>query len=84
MRWHSHSETGGSGHLFQGRFKSFPVQTDEHLLTVMRYVERPPLRANRVNKAEEWEYDSAWARQQKQHTPAWRATPKKPALPRNW
>ncbi len=84
MRWHAHYETGGSGHLYQGRFKSFPVQTDEHLLTVMRYVERNPLRANLVKKSEEWEYSSAWARQQKQHAPAWLATPKKPALPRNW
>ena len=40
QRWHAHRHTTGSGHLFQGRFKSFPVQTDEHLLTVCRYVER--------------------------------------------
>ncbi|QDT44983.1 hypothetical protein Pan241w_51000 [Gimesia alba] len=50
----------------------------------MRYVERNPLRANLVKKAEEWEYGSAWARQQKQAKPEWLATPKKPSLPRNW
>ena len=84
MRWHAHYATGGTGHLYQGRFKSFPIQSDEHLLTVMRYVERNPLRANLVQQAEEWEYGSAWARQQKQNTPEWLATPKKPSLPRNW
>ena len=46
MRWHAHYKTSGTGHLYQGRFKSFPVQTDGHLLTVMRYVERNPVRAN--------------------------------------
>ena len=40
MRWHAHYHTAGTGHLYQGRFKSFPVQTDEHFLTVCRYVER--------------------------------------------
>jgi len=34
MRWHAHHHTGGTGHLYQGRFKSFPVQSDEHLLNV--------------------------------------------------
>lgn len=84
MRWHAHYETGGTGHLYQGRFKSFPIQSDEHLLTVMRYVERNPLRANLVAKAEDWEYGSAWARQQKRHTPEWLEKPTDPALPRQW
>jgi putative transposase len=52
MRWHAHYSTGGTGHLYQGRFKSFPVQDDEHLLAVMRYVERNALRANLVERAE--------------------------------
>src|SRR5216683_3246318 len=43
QRWHAHRHTAGSGHLYQGRFKSFPVQADEHLLAVCRYVERKPL-----------------------------------------
>ncbi|WP_238381103.1 transposase [Mariniblastus fucicola] len=54
MRWHSHCQTSGTGHLYQGRFKSFPVQDDRHLLRVMRYVERNALRANLVELAEEW------------------------------
>ena len=43
-RHHAHHQTGG-GHLYQGRYKSFPVQEDGHLLTVLRYVESNPLRA---------------------------------------
>lgn len=62
QRWHAHRHTAGSGHLFQGRFKSFPVQTDEHLLTVCRYVERNALRAGLVRRAEDWRWSSLWRR----------------------
>ena len=62
MRWHAHHRTSGTGHLYQGRFKSFPIEEDEHLLTVLRYVERNPLRAGLCNKAENWPFGSAWIR----------------------
>jgi REP-associated tyrosine transposase len=42
-RYHRHY--GTSGHIWQGRFKSFPIQCDEHFLTVARYVLRNPVRA---------------------------------------
>jgi putative transposase len=29
QRWHAHHATAGMGHVYQGRFKSFPVATDE-------------------------------------------------------
>src|SRR5271154_2443491 len=48
QRWHAHHRTTGTGHLYQGRFKSFPVQSDEHFLTVCRYDERNALRANLI------------------------------------
>ena len=48
-----------SGHIFQGRFKSFPIQNDEHLVTVMRYVERNPVRAKLVERATDWSWSSA-------------------------
>ena len=35
-RYHRHY--GGSGHIWQGRFKSFPIQREEHLITVLCYV----------------------------------------------
>ncbi len=57
-RYHRHYDS--SGHVWQGRFKSFPIQTDEHLLTVMRYVERNPVRAKSipVRKAQNWNWSS--------------------------
>src|SRR5260370_40110639 len=58
QRWHAHRHSAGSGHLYQGRFKSFPVQEDDHLLTVLRYGDRNPLRANLVGAAGEWHWAS--------------------------
>ena len=84
MRWHAHCKTGGTGHLYQGRFKSFPIQTDGHLLTVMRYVERNPVRANFIELAEDWPWSSAYARRQPADERRWLAVPEDPALPRNW
>ena len=59
-RWHKVHETVGNGPLYQGRFKSFPVETDDHYYTVCRYVERNPLRANLVQHAEAWRWSSLW------------------------
>jgi putative transposase len=58
QRWHAHYKNVGHGHLYHGRFKSFPIQEDNHLLTVIRYVERNPLRAGLVTRAEEWRWSS--------------------------
>jgi len=58
QRWHAHRHTRGSGHVYQGRFKSFPVQGDEHFLTACRYVERNALRADVVERAEDWRWCS--------------------------
>jgi putative transposase len=55
-RYHRHYRS--SGHVWQGRFKSFPVQSDVHLYTVLRYVERNPVRANLVVRGEAWEWSS--------------------------
>ena len=63
QRWHAHRHTGGRGHLYQSRFKSFPIQTDRHFLSVCRYVERNPLRANLVKQAQRWRWSSLWLRE---------------------
>ena len=63
MRWHVAHGTVGCGHLYQGRFKNFPVQTDEHFLTVCRYVERNALTAKAVKRAEDWRWSSLWVRE---------------------
>jgi putative transposase len=60
QRWHAHRQSTGSGHLYQGRFKSFPIQEDEHFYTVARYVERNALRAGLVRRAEQWRWGSLY------------------------
>lgn len=83
MRWHAHHGTSGSGHLYQGRFKSFPVQSDDYLWTVMRYVERNPLRAKLVQAAEDWQWSSAWQRRlPKSKRAKWLVVP--PDIRRQW
>lgn len=62
-RWHAAHKTIGSGHLYQGRYKSFPVETDEHFLQLVRYVERNAKRAKLVAKVEDWEWSSIHRRQ---------------------
>jgi MoxR-like ATPase len=46
--WQENRQRVGYGHLYQGRYKSFPVESDEHFYQVLRYVERNALRANLV------------------------------------
>ncbi|MBI4655474.1 MAG: transposase [Elusimicrobia bacterium] len=79
-RYHRHYKT--SGHLWQGRFKSFIVQKDSYLLTVTRYIEGNPVRAGLVKSAKDWKWSSHFEK-----------TGKKPALlvaelpielPKNW
>ncbi len=64
MRWRVAHRSVGQGHLYQGRFKSFPVQSDEHFVTVARYVERNALSAGLVDRAEHWPFGSlrAWSK----------------------
>ncbi len=52
--------TTGTGHLYQGPFKSFPVQDDDHFLTLCRCVQRNALRAKLVRRAEDWAYGSLY------------------------
>lgn len=58
QRWHAHRGSAGTGHLYQGRFKSFVVQDSTHFLTVCRYVEANALRAGLVRRAEDWRWSS--------------------------
>ena len=55
-RYHKHY--GSSGHIWQGRFKSFPIQRDEHLITVLRYVLQNPVRAGLCAAVREWKWSS--------------------------
>ena len=62
QRWHANHHTAGTGPLYQGRFKSFPVQDDNHLLRVCRYVERNALQAGVVEREEAWPWCSLMRR----------------------
>lgn len=62
MKWHHAHRSLGTGPLYQGRFKPFPLANDAHFLKVCRYVERNPLRANLVGRAGKWRWSSQWHR----------------------
>jgi putative transposase len=82
QRWQRAKQKVGYGHLYQGRFKSFPVETDEHFYTVMRYVERNALRAALVETAEAWRWGSLWRRVHNVRDPLLSGWPL--PEPRNW
>lgn len=67
MRWQAAHDAIGMGHVYQGRFKNFMIEADEHLLWVLRYVERNALRAKLVKRAEDWRHGSLHVRR---HGPA--------------
>jgi putative transposase len=52
----------GYGHVYQGRFRSFPVEGSRYYFNVLRYVEANPLRAGLVNRAEDWRWSSLYER----------------------
>lgn len=56
QRYHKHHRSGG--HVWQGRFKSPVIQSDEHLLNVLRYIEANPLRAKVVRRADDYRWTS--------------------------
>ena len=59
-RYFLHYQDEAGGHLYQGRFKNFPVETDASLLNVLRYAEANPLRAGLVGRAQDWRWSSLW------------------------
>ncbi|HEV2687558.1 MAG TPA: transposase, partial [Bryobacteraceae bacterium] len=58
-RWLIYRDEVGSGHVYQGRYKSFAVQDDAHLSTVCRYVERNRVRAGLCKSCADWPWSSA-------------------------
>lgn len=61
-RWQLHRRKVGLGHVYQGRYKSFPVEEEDYFYQVVRYVERNALRAALVRRAEAWRWSSLWRR----------------------
>jgi putative transposase len=54
------SREGWRGHLWQGRFSSYPLD-ETYLLTAVRYIEMNPVRARLVNSPEKYPWSSASA-----------------------
>jgi putative transposase len=61
-QWRKARGSVGRGAVYQGRFKSIPIEAGRHLYWVWRYVERNPLRANLVAHADQWRWSSLWWR----------------------
>ena len=83
-RWQLHRKKVGYGHVYQARYKSFPVEGEAYFYQVVRYVERNALRAGLVERAEGWRWSSLWRRtcgtpQEKQLLSDWPV-----ARPRDW
>ena len=84
-RWRLNRHSVGEGHLYQGTYKSFPVQDDDHFLAVCRYVERNALRGNLVERAEHWLWGTLWQRHQRVSPEDYPAIHEWPLpRPRNW
>src|SRR4029078_1496257 len=58
QRWHAHHHFSGTGSLYQGRVKRFPIQQGGHFLMDGRYVERNALRAKLVSAVRRWPWCS--------------------------
>ena len=83
-RWQLHRRRVGYGHVYQSRYKSFPVEEEEYFYQLARYVERNALRAGLVDRAESWKWCSLWRRtsgtaEQKRLLSAWPVP-----YPRGW
>jgi putative transposase len=70
--------------VYQNRFKAFAVAEDEHLLSLLRYVERNALRAGLVQRAEDWPWSSLACRLAGGEVALRRLHAGPVALPANW
>ncbi len=71
---------GWRGYLWQGRFISYPLD-EVRAVGAVRYVERNPVRAGMVERADAYPWSSAWAHVNKQNHPLLTACPLESAIP---
>jgi putative transposase len=81
-RHHEHYHRRGAGHLYQGRYKSFPVAEDDYFLALCRYVEANAVRAKLVERAEQWRWCGLWRRARRSNDLV--LSPWPVERPRNW
>jgi REP-associated tyrosine transposase len=58
IRFRIRSDTRGLGHVYQDRYKAIAAYDVNHYLTLIRYIERNPLEARIVQRAEHWSWSS--------------------------
>ena len=63
-----------SGHLFQGRFKSFLIENDRYFTTMCLYIHGNPLRARIVKRLSNYQWSSYQAYADKKHEVSWLTT----------
>jgi putative transposase len=80
--WRHKTGTRGEGAVYQSRFTAKPMTDFWHLLTVWRYIERNPLDAQLVARAEEWPWSSAC--QTDRYPREFKLTPGPCERPSNW
>ncbi|MBI3817252.1 MAG: transposase [Planctomycetes bacterium] len=84
LRWRANHNCYGGGPIYQGRFKSIPVSTDRQFYLVCRYVERNPVKAGLVLRAEDWRWSSAWRRASSNSSAASLVDTWPVPIPANW
>lgn len=57
--WRDRTDTKGQGAVYQSRFGAIPIVDQLHFFSVWRYIERNPIAAKLVNRAEDWPWSSA-------------------------
>lgn len=61
-RWHRRRSSVGGGAVYQGRFRASAIETDRYFIAACRYVEANPVRAQLVERAEDWPWSSLYQR----------------------
>ncbi len=57
VQWHN-NKYARTGHLFQNRYRSEPVESESSLFAVLRYIHQNPLKAKMVEKIEKYNWSS--------------------------
>lgn len=83
-RWQRQRRRVGFGHIYQGRFKSFPVSKDKYFHDVARYIERNAQRARLVKRAPDWRWSSLWRKEHETVDDDWRLSGWPVPRPRTW
>ena len=58
--YHAHYHTSALGRTYQQHYKSFPIQDDEHLFVVCRYIARNALLSGLDRRKNDWPWGSLW------------------------